>query len=178
MNAQRQQFVKEYLVDLNATRAYQAAYPKAALRTCQQNGFQLLKNTEIQEAIVQGMAERGKRTEVTADRVVRELAKIAFLDTRKLFNGRGVKSAEQWTEDEAAAVAGFEAGPRGVQKVKLWNRIEALNLLGKHLGLFTEKLHVTGSVQSGTPDLTKLSDEQLQQIEAILQSAHAGSSSG
>jgi phage terminase small subunit len=178
MNERHKQFAREYLVDLNATRAYQAVYPNVTARTAEVNGSKLLSNTKVSAFITELVAERGKRTEVTADRVVLELAKIAFLDTRKLFTPNGVKPADQWTDDESAAVAGFEAGPLGIKKVKLWNRVEALQLLGKHLGLFADKLHVTGSVQSSGPDLTKLTDEQLQQIESIIRAADAGSDLG
>ena len=87
--------------------------------------------------------------------VVRELARIAFSDTRKLFNEDGsMKLPHEMDDDTAAALAGvdtFEESDKGViagytRKVKRWDKTRALELLGKHLGMFTDKLRLDGSL--------------------------------
>ena len=73
----QKKFVEEYLIDLNATQAcIRAGYsPKTAM----EQGYQLLQKTSVQEAIAECMAARSRRTGVNQDRVVLELAKIAFV---------------------------------------------------------------------------------------------------
>lgn len=71
-------FVQEYLVDLNATQA--ATRAGYSSRTAEQQGHQLLKVTSVAAAIEKAMARRSARTEITQDKVLRELAKIGFTD--------------------------------------------------------------------------------------------------
>lgn len=78
LNLRQAQFVREYLVDLNATQAaIRAGYSP---RTAEQLGYQLLQKPSVAAAVAQAQAERAARTEITADRVLRELAKIGFSD--------------------------------------------------------------------------------------------------
>lgn len=73
----QQRFVDEYLIDLNATQAaIRAGY---SAKTADQQGSRMLANVKVQQAIAERMAERSKRTGVNQDRVVLELAKVAFL---------------------------------------------------------------------------------------------------
>lgn len=77
-NNKQEQFAKEYLIDLNATQAaIRAGYSR---KTAYSQGQRLLKNVEIQTRISELMNERSRRTEITADRVIQEIAKIAFSD--------------------------------------------------------------------------------------------------
>lgn len=77
-NNKQEQFAKEYLIDLNATQAaIRAGYSS---KTAYSQGQRLLKNVEIQTRISELMNERSRRTEITADRVIQEIAKIAFSD--------------------------------------------------------------------------------------------------
>ena len=72
-------FADEYLIDLNATRAYKVAYPSCKKdEAAAVNGSKLLRNTKVAEYIQERMKEREKRTEITQDMVLQELAKIAF----------------------------------------------------------------------------------------------------
>lgn len=80
-------FVEEYLVDLNATQAaIRAGY---SARTAGQTSFELLKKPEIQILISEAQKKRSKRTEITQDRVLQELAKLGFGDIRDIFSDDG-----------------------------------------------------------------------------------------
>jgi phage terminase small subunit len=85
------------------------------------------------------MLAREKRTLVTADRVVQQFARIAFADVRQLAetgkDGLELKSLAALSDDLAAAVVELSASKKGV-RLRLQNRIEALNALARHLGLF------------------------------------------
>ena len=83
LTAKQQRFCDEYLIDLNATQAaIRAGYSK---RTAAASAARLLRNVKVQEYISEKQKEIEKRTEVTQDMVIKELAKIAFLDIRKLY---------------------------------------------------------------------------------------------
>lgn len=152
MTDAQKRFCDEYLIDLNATRAYKVAYPRCKRdETARANGSRLLTNDNVQEYISMKQKEIEKRTEVTQDMVINELAKIAFLDIRKLYNDcGGLKNIQDIDEDTARAIASMESLEEfsgygadreqiGItQKVKLLDKTKALELLGKHLGLFSD----------------------------------------
>ena len=86
MTEAQKRFCDEYLIDLNATRAYKVAYPSCKKDdTARANGSRLLTIANIQGYIKSKQTEIQKRTEITQDKVIKELAKIAFLDIRKLY---------------------------------------------------------------------------------------------
>jgi phage terminase small subunit len=98
------------------------------------------------------MNERSKRVEITADNVLREIARLGFSDPRKLFDENGnLKPIHELDDDIAAAVAGIDVVVRGdgenalqVRKIKFWDKNNALEKLGKHLRLWTERHEHTG----------------------------------
>jgi phage terminase small subunit len=173
-------FVDEYLIDLNATRAYKAAYPKVKNdSTAAAAGARLLRNVKVQSYIEQRMKERAQRTEITQDKVVQELAKIAFskgtdfvrvvtrTGYRPLLDDEGnvidqepyeyqaveILNTDEIPEDSQAAIAGIKQGANGIE-VKLNDKVKALELLGRHLGMFSDKLEVTGDMNNPFAGLT------------------------
>ena len=109
LNAKKNRFVEEYPVDLNATQA--AIRAGYSKKTAYSIGQRLLKDVEIQEAIQKAMKDRSKRTGITQDKVVEELGKVAFAEAH----------------DYADA------------DLKYGNKLKALELLGKHLGMFEKR---------------------------------------
>jgi phage terminase small subunit len=145
------EFVKQYLVDLNASAAAMRAGYSA--KTADQIAYQLLQKTSVREAIQAAMEERSKRTEITADRVLQELARMAFFDARRLFADNGEPlPVTAMDEDTARAVVGLdvatigngEVGVGQVMKLKLADKKGALELLGRHLGMWKDKTELTG----------------------------------
>ena len=86
--AQRR-FVDEYLTDLNGTRAYRVAYPGASYAAARTNAGRLLALPAVAREVRAGRAAQRRRTRVTADRVLRELAAVAFSDIADLFGPDG-----------------------------------------------------------------------------------------
>lgn len=140
-----------------------------------------LKNPKILAEINQRLAGSAKKLNVTADRVLAELAKLAFFDPRKMFNPDGSPKQILDLDDETAAcVAGLEVNElfegdgdqkyayRLIKKIKLCDKRAALVDLGRHLNLFTEKVELTGA--NGTPlipaplNLSKLSIDELKSL--------------
>ena len=147
LTPKQRMFVKEYLVDLNATQAaIRAGYsPKTAYSA----GQRLLKEVEIQNAVQSAMDERGERVKITQDRVLLEYARIAFFDSRKLFQSDGSpKDIQELDDDTAAALSGMdvvqEVNSKNqtisyIRKYRIANKLGALDSLAKHLGMFERK---------------------------------------
>ncbi len=148
MTSRQAIFVTEYLVDLNATQAaIRAGYsPKTAAWT----GPRLLAKAHVAEAVEKAMAARAQRTEITADLVVAELAKIAFADPRDLMEwgpeGVTLKESALLTADQAAGVAEVAEGSGRTVRLKKHDKVKALELLGRHIGMFKEKVELSGGV--------------------------------
>lgn len=134
-------FVEEYLVDLNATQAaIRAGYAK---KTADVQGPRLLGNVRVQEEIQRAMTERSARTEITQDRVLRELAAIGFARTTDFVkitpSGRvQLTPTDELTEEQGRAVASIKEGKHGVE-LRLHDKLGALHLIGRHIGMFTGK---------------------------------------
>lgn len=141
-------FVSEILIDGNASAAARrAGYSE---RTARQIGDENLSKPDIAEAIAKAQAKRLERNEITAERVLAELARVAFFDVRKLLNPDGtMKPLDQLDDDTAAAIAGLdlaeicdaEGAPIGVlKKIKIADKLTALDKLARHLGLLQDKV--------------------------------------
>ena len=104
------------------------------------------------------MQDRQKRTEITQDRVIEELAAIAFAratDFAQIINGNVVLTdTKELSENQIKAIAGIKEGKFGIE-LKLNDKEKALELLGRHLGMFKDKVEVSGlaSEQSKLDDL-------------------------
>lgn len=141
-------FADEYLIDLNATRAYRVAYQSVKREeTAAVNGSRMLRNAKVAEYIQKRMKDRQKRTEITQDRVLEELAAIAFArvtDYAEVKDGQAIiKDTGNLDEQQARAIAGIKEGKFGVE-IKLNDKEKALELLGRHLGMFKDKVEVSG----------------------------------
>lgn len=151
-------FVAEYLVHLDATRAAIAAGYSA--KSASNIGYLLLQNPRVSEKIAAKTGKRLGKLEITADRVLQETARLAFLDPRKFYKDDGtLKTVPELDDDTAAALAGMDieeafqhfapgqAKPTGIiKKIKFTQKIQALELLGKHLKLFIDHVEHSGQV--------------------------------
>ena len=152
LNAKQQRFADEYLVDRNATQAaIRAGY---SAKTAGSQGQRFLKAPEIRAAIEIGEAERKKRTEITADWVLHRLKMLADGDIRRLYDANGELLNPADLDDETAyAVASVEVVTeqkgRGIvehtAKMKLSDKRAALVDIGRHLGMFKDKVDVEHS---------------------------------
>ena len=163
MTEKQKIFADEYLIDLNATRAYKVAYPSAKKdETAMANGSRMLRNAKVAEYIAERMQERQERTEVTQDRVIAELAAIAFAKATDYVSIKDdevlLRDTDKLTEAQVRAIAGIKQGKNGIE-LKLNDKEKALELLGRHLGMFKDKVEV-----SGLEDEKKKLDDILRQM--------------
>lgn len=146
LTVKQRMFVEEYLIDLNATQAaIRAGY---SAKTADQQGSRMLANVKVQQAIAERMAVRSKRTGVNQDRVVLELAKVAFLKMTDVVDSNG-KIKQDASEDDLSCIESIkykesdnEYGGSVEREVKVASKLKALELLGKHLGMWNDKLDV------------------------------------
>ena len=148
MTEKQKIFADEYLIDLNATRAYRVAYPSVKKdETAAAAAARMLRNVKVAAYIQDRMQERQKRTEITQDRVLQELAAIAFAkatDYAEIMNECvRIKDTGDLDEQQVRAIAGIKEGKFGVE-IKLNDKEKALELLGRHLGMFKDKVEVSG----------------------------------
>jgi phage terminase small subunit len=169
LNPKQKRFVDEYLVDLNATQAYiRAGY---SAKTADVAGPRLLGDVRVQAAIKQRQEDRTKRTEITQDRVLLELARIAFADIGELFDeAGGLRAVQDLTEEQTRAIASFSMDRLGdIDKIqfKMHDKLSALEKIGKHLGMFVDRTRVEGP--NGGP--VQVEDAAAARIASILATA-------
>jgi phage terminase small subunit len=171
LTPKQQRFIQEYLVDLNGTQA--AIRAKYSEKTANEQAARLLANVSIQEAIAEAQQKRSERTEITQDMVLKELARIGFAQLTdfvawggeahdsvcKIGGEEGIQIVDNstliasftkstdLTPDQAAAIAELSITKEGSVKLKLHDKKGALDSIGKHLGMFTDKVESSGEVK-------------------------------
>lgn len=162
MTPKKQAFVREYLIDLNATQAaIRAGYSP---KTAKQQGARLLTDVDVAKAIREAKDARIERVEITQDWVLARLASVAerCLQAEPVYDRKGDRVMVETPDGEEAPAFTFNAaGANG-----------ALGLLGKHLGMFKDKVELTGKdggpIESrGEVDVSKLTLDQLRALASI-----------
>lgn len=180
LTTKQENFVREYLVDLNATQAaIRAGYSKA---TAYSTGHENLKKPEIARRIKEVIDARQEKTEITAERVLKELANIAFSNVDDFFEsvsysddedeelaGKGRKyhqlKSDFLDSPRIAAVQSIEPGAYGA-KLKMADKMKALEMISRHLGIFnadtSQKPENTNVV-----DLSGISSKKLRELQKV-----------
>jgi len=170
LTPKKRAFVREYLIDLNGTQAaIRAGYSG---KTANEQASRLLANVNVKAAIDAAMKIRSVRTDITADRVLKELSKIGFADIRKAIKWQGtlvteednpeggdtlviknvvtnnvmLVSSDDIDDETAAAISEISQNTSGGIKLKLHDKRAALVDIGKHLGMFTDKIEHSGDM--------------------------------
>lgn len=145
MTKKQKLFVEEYLIDLNATQAaIRAGYSP---ETAGSIGSENLKKPEIRARIDKAMAERSKRTGISQDRVLLELAKIGFANIKDVVDPKTAEVLPDAKEEDLACIQSIKVKPGefGTEReVKMYDKKGALVDLGRHLGMFKDKVEVSG----------------------------------
>jgi len=150
LSPKQQLFADEYLIDLNATQAaIRAGYSP---KTADVKGSQLLRIVKVRTYIEQKMAERSRRTGINQDRVLQELAKIAFIKATDLIDPKDASVLENASDEDLAVIQSIkvkeswgEKGSSVEREIKLADKTRSLEMLGRHLGMFNDKLDVNAA---------------------------------
>lgn len=141
-------FCQEYLIDLNP---YQAAIRTGYSPKTAKEAYRWLKENDEREKprlrarVDELLAERSRRTGVTADRVIRELARVAFADITQIVDPATVRVRDGVSADDTAAIASIKIKDGDTfmeREVKLCDKLKALEHLGRHLGMFTDNIQL------------------------------------
>lgn len=168
----QERFAQEYIIDLNATQAYKrAGYSVKSDKAAAVEGHKLLRNPKVAARIAELQNARQKRTEITQDRVLEELAAIGFAEITdfvqvvessyeqpkddpigqddgeddedglpkttetKFFRGVEIFETSKMPKGAIPAIASIKQGRSGIE-LKLHDKVKALELMGRHLGIF------------------------------------------
>lgn len=195
LTPKQEKFAQKYIETGNASEAYRLAYDADGMKptTINRNAHALLENSKV-AARVAGLKERQlKRHDISIDRVLTELGRLAFLDIRRAFDEVGnLKPIHELDDDTAAAISGLEVEVRRVpgeadeemegqphggslrrqhgtaarlHKIKLSDKKGALDSLAKHLGMFVDRTEITG--KDGGP--VELSDAKAALLRGVVQ---------
>lgn len=148
LTPKQQAFVREYLVDLNATQA--AIRAGFSVKTAKQQAYSLMNRAPVQAAITAAMTQRAKKTELDSDWVLDRLKLISdrCIQGEPVLDSQGAQTGE-WKFEPAAAT-------------------RATELIGKHIGMFREKVEVTG--KDGGPLEVEVSDARQRLAERLQRS--------
>lgn len=158
LSTKRERFVQEFLVDLNGTQAaIRAGYSP---KTANEQAPRLLANASVAAAIAARQNKIAKRLEVTAERIVLEYARLAFVDPRSLYDEAGkLVPITELPEDVTRAISEVWVGEEGTRRIKLASKQAALDSLARHLGMFIDRsLAVNANVSIA--DLARLLHDQ------------------
>lgn len=187
LTAKMKRFAEEYIVDLNAAQAaIRAGY---SVKTAKQIGQENLTKPDLQNYVNQLMQERSQRTEITADMVLQEYAKIGFSNITDYLSvedklvtvdrdgeGRPITELAQVVnifdtdmvrEDKMRAVAEIKQTKDGIA-LKLHDKKGALDSIARHLGMFNDNLNLKGGLNNTNQEITQLSpDERRVRIDEL-----------
>jgi phage terminase small subunit len=143
LTAKQERFVAEYLIDSNATQAAKrAGYSE---RSANEQGCMLLAKPHIRAAVDAARAAQAERLRATADDVVLEITRLAMFDPAKLIDVKSPADIAALPEDVRRAIVGWKWDKQGRFVIELAKQ-GALEMLGRHHGLFKDKVEHSGKV--------------------------------
>jgi phage terminase small subunit len=138
-------FCREYCIDRNATQAaIRAGYSE---RSAHVQGTRALTNVNVKSEIERLTNKHSEKTDITAERVLTELFRLASVDPRGAFDETGgLLPIKDMPEDVRRAISGINFDDMGnIKSIKFWDKNSSLDKLGKHLKLFTDRIELDAS---------------------------------
>lgn len=181
LTPKQETFAAELAKGKTQAEAYRIAFPESLKwkdESIWQRASKLAADVKVQSRFLELTTKAATVNEVTVERVIREIARLAFFDIRKLVDAEGrPKPLQELDDDTAAAISGLEVARVGnavigegeVLKFKIADKNSALEKLAKHLQMFTEKIDVTNSDGSMKPSQAEMQSAVL----AALRRKHA-----
>jgi phage terminase small subunit len=174
-NPRYERFAQDLAAGIDINKAFEAAGFKPnkgnarALRAREEVAYRIKALLSAREARHEKSIQIAvERTGISMGRVLEELAKIGFSDIRKAVSWQGnevtLTDSDQLDESTAGAISEVRKGKDGQVSIKLHDKRAALVDIGRHLGMFKDKLELSGSI-----DLTKMTDEQLKALDGIFE---------
>lgn len=172
-------FCNEYLVDFNATRAYSAVYDTTNL-ACRVEGSKNLSKPNIQAYLNEKRDKLLNKLEITQEKTLKEIANLAFSNLKDAFDEKGnLLDPKDWPDSITACISSIEVVEEfegkgadrerigWTKKVRLWNKTEALKMLGQYFAMFTDKkdLTIKGELSMKTNISKSHIDKELDELD-------------
>jgi phage terminase small subunit len=171
LSAKRQRFVDEYCIDFNGTQAaIRAGY---SIKSANEQAARLLANVSIRKALDEKRLEIAESSKLKVSDVIDELRKIAFSDITQVIsfsNSKAkVKSSRKLSEDARKVIASVSQTQNGLT-IKMHDKVKALELLGRYLNIFTDRVEVGGCglgliLNMNAPAQNKREDSECVEVE-------------
>lgn len=146
----RKRFAQEYIIDLNKTQAaIRAGYSK---KTAYCQGQRLSKNVEVKKYIEKLIKARTERTKITQDKVLREMYHLGFSNIKNYIQAStagfiSFKDMDKISEEDARAIEVIKVNlKQGTIEFKLHSKTKTIEMMGRHLGMFIDKVQQVGNV--------------------------------
>ena len=173
LSAKRQRFIDEYCIDFNGTQAaIRAGY---SIRTANEQAARLLATVSVKRALEEKRAEMAESSKLKTSDVIDELRRIAFSDITQVvsFNAAKakVKSSRKLSEDARKVIASVSQTQNGLT-VKMHDKVKALELLGRYLNIFTDRVEVEGCglgliLNMNAPAQNKCEDSECVEVDKV-----------
>lgn len=152
LTAKQQLFVDEYLIDLNATQAYiRAGYKNFDSAGVEAN--KTLNIPKVRAAVDAALAERSRRTGINQDRVIEEIAKLAFVNAADVIDVDSATVLPDAKPEDLACIQSVKIkrttkGKSVIEEreIRFYDKKGSLELLGRHLGMFRDNVQIDGAV--------------------------------
>jgi len=180
LTVRQEAFCRAYVLHSNGTRAVREANYTPTHADVQAS--QILKRPAIQERIAQLRLPMRIEQQATRDRVVQELSRVAFQDPRELFDESGrllpinelkdhvAACVAEVTEETRTEGRGEDAVSIKTKKVKSWDKMKALEMLAKHLQLYSDAPSIVVPVQVNVHELQDLTGHERELLRQLAES--------
>jgi phage terminase small subunit len=181
LSAKRKRFVDEYCIDFNGTQAaIRAGYSS---KTANEQAARLLAIVSVKKAVEERKSKIAESSKLKASDVIDELRKIAFSDITQVMSFSAskakVKSSRKLSEDARKIVASVSQTQSGLT-IKMHDKVKALELLGRYLNIFTDRVEVDGCglgliLNMNAPAAEKREDSECVEVDKVLQDTDSDS---
>ena len=162
LEPKQKKFCEEYLIDLNGARAYKTVYGDVSDETARASAARLLVKDNVKSYIEPKAKKNTDKAQLSAERVLEEMGRIAFSDVRKLFDEAGNLLSISDLPDEIAACIDtieFDEKTGKLKKYKLNSKVKGLEMLGRYFKLFIDQIEHSGP-DKGPIEVKNLSDDE------------------
>ena len=170
-NARWEKFTQDWIKTGNKTEAYRRNYKVSRMKeeTINNKAYQLSNKDDIKARYEELLGRAAEKSTITAQMVIDELAKIAFSDVTNfveikkgnLIQSVELKNTKELTDDQKKIIASIKQGANGIE-LKLYDKLSALEKLGRYFKLFTDKVEHSGKIDSNV-NYNEMSLEQMVQ---------------
>lgn len=162
LNPKHKKFCDEYLIDLNGSRAYKTVYADVSDESARVLASKLLTTVNVKNYLEPKARKNVDKAQLSAENVLKEIARIAFINPKNLFTvDNNLVPINELPDEIAACIESIEFHEitGKVKKYKLNSKVKGLEMLGRYFKLFTDKFEHSGP-NEGPIEIVKMTDDE------------------